>query len=274
MRFIHTDLGQRTRGDVVQATLRGSQANVLLLDSSNLSAFRNGRRFRGVGGLATTSPVHLTIPRTGRWHGVAYLPAGSRGRVRVGFRVMPGALPPIQQRPASELTPIRVAADRYVDALGDMDTPDRAFDVFISHAGEDKEAVVRPLAHALRDRGLQVWYDEFELRIGDNLRRKIDRGLVACRFGVVVLSTAFFSKGWPNYELDGLVTREATDGSQLILPIWHGVTLTDVMGYSPSLASKLARSTDRATIDEIADEIAGVAHPVSDADLAASTSPR
>ena len=50
-------------------------------------------------------------------------------------------------------------------------------------------------AHALTDRGLEVWYDEFEFRIGDSLRRKIDAGIARSRFGFVVLSSAFFAKG-------------------------------------------------------------------------------
>jgi len=126
--------------------------------------------------------------------------------------------------------------------------------VFISHASEDKDAVVRPLAKALRDGGLTVWYDEFELRIGDSLRRKIDLGLTKSRFGVVVLSRAFFGKGWPNYELDGIVTR-AVSGEQVLLPIWHEITKKEVLDYSPSLADKLARSTGTHTVEEIAAEI-------------------
>ncbi len=67
------------------------------------------------------------------------------------------------------------------------------FDVFISHASEDKDAIVRALAHALDENyDLRVWYDEFELRIGDSLRRKVDAGISRSRFGVVVLSHAFF----------------------------------------------------------------------------------
>lgn len=87
---------------------------------------------------------------------------------------------------------------------------DQSFDVFISHASEDKDEIVRPLAHALKQQGLDVWYDEFELRLGDSLRRKIDAGLARSTFGIVVLSQAFFKKDWPNYELDGLVTRAVT----------------------------------------------------------------
>src|SRR5690606_41724243 len=64
----------------------------------------------------------------------------------------------------------------------------REHDVFISHASEDKDEIVRPLAIALRNAGLSVWYDEFELKIGDSLRQKIDKGLSKSRFGIVVLS--------------------------------------------------------------------------------------
>lgn len=76
-------------------------------------------------------------------------------------------------------------------------------------------------------------------------------------FGVVVLSHAFFAKNWPQYELDGLVTREMT-GKQVILPLWHGITKSEVISYSPSLADKVARSTADFTIDEMAQEIADV----------------
>ena len=102
-----------------------------------------------------------------------------------------------------------------------------------------------------------IWYDDFELRIGDSLRRKIDLGLAKSRFGVVVLSAAFFKKGWTNYELDGIVTR-AVGGEQVLLPIWHEVTKKQVIDYSPSLADKLARNTATHTVEEIAAEIADV----------------
>jgi hypothetical protein len=109
----------------------------------------------------------------------------------------------------------------------------------------------------LRQHGLRVWFDEFELRIGDSLRRKIDEGIARSAFGVVVLSTAFFAKNWAQYELDGLVTR-SVDGSQVLLPLWHRLTKAEVMAYSPSLADKLARTTADSTLEEIAVEIASV----------------
>ena len=129
------------------------------------------------------------------------------------------------------------------------------YDVFISHASEDKEEVVRPLAQALVENGLKVWYDEFELKIGDSLRRKIDRGLAKSHFGIVVLSKSFIKKGWTNYELDGIITKVNT-GEQVLLPIWHGITKKEVLDFSPSLADKVARNTASYTIEEIAQEIA------------------
>jgi hypothetical protein len=134
---------------------------------------------------------------------------------------------------------------------------DRIYDAFISHAHEDKEELVRSLAEALRSRGITVWYDEFELKVGDSLRRSIDKGLVKSRFGIVVLSSAFFAKNWTQYELDGLVAKEM-EGGKVILPIWHKISKDEVMSYSPSLADKMALSTSQYTVEELADRIAEV----------------
>ena len=116
------------------------------------------------------------------------------------------------------------------------------WDVFICHASEDKDAVARPLAEALRDAGLQVWYDEFTLTLGDGLRRSIDRGLADSKYGVVILSPSFFQKEWPQLELDGLASKEIA-GEKVILPVWHNVTRMVIMDYSPTLTDKLAVST-------------------------------
>lgn len=120
--------------------------------------------------------------------------------------------------------------------------PEEEWDVFISHASEDKDAIARPLAEALRGKGLRVWYDDFSLRLGDSLRQSIDRGLARSRFGVVILSAYFFEKHWPQQELNGLATREV-NGEKVILPVWHGVGFTEVRSYSVTLADRLAVQT-------------------------------
>jgi hypothetical protein len=80
---------------------------------------------------------------------------------------------------------------------------DIGYDAFISHASEDKKALVRPLAKALGAMGYRIWFDEFELKVGDSLRQSIDRGLANSRFGIVILSRAFFAKNWPHCPRNG-----------------------------------------------------------------------
>ena len=248
MNFLKYDLGNLKRGEVVEVTL-SSGANVRLMDSSNFSSYKNGRKHRFYGGLATKSPIRIAVPNSGHWY-VAGDMQGLRGSTNASVRVVPGALPEIQERPLSEVPSL--LRD---NAPPPTETGGETHDVFISHASEDKDEFVRPLANALINEGLNVWYDEMTLRIGDSLRQKIDKGLANSRVGLVVLSPSFISKGWTNYELDGIVTRTVS-GEQVLLPIWHNITKQQVVDYSPSLADKVARSTATHTINEIAAEIA------------------
>lgn len=117
-------------------------------------------------------------------------------------------------------------------------------DLFISHASEDKEKVARPLAEKFKERGIKVWYDEYNLKVGDSLRREIEKGLANCRYGVVILSPKFFEKEWPQKELDGLVAREI-DGNKFILPIWHGIDSEYLRKHAPMLADKVGISTSK-----------------------------
>lgn len=134
------------------------------------------------------------------------------------------------------------------------------YDLFISHASEDKEDFVRPLATRLSEAHVEVWYDENSLRLGDSLREAIDQGLARSRFGIVVLSPNFFKKNWAQRELNGLVAREMIGNERVILPIWHGVTKEDVCVYSPPLADVVAVSSERG-IDAVVREILRVIRP-------------
>ena len=128
------------------------------------------------------------------------------------------------------------------------------YDFFISHASEDKDGFVRPLAKILSELGAKVWFDEFALKVGDSLRREIDIGLANSRFGIVVLSENFFKKAWPQRELDGLVALE-TQSQNRILPIWYEVSKDEVARYSPMLADIIALDTSVKTIAGISNEL-------------------
>ena len=249
MNYSYYDLGQRNKGEIVEVRLSAA-ANVRLMNFSNYSNYKNGRKHHYYGGYVKTSPYRIPIPTSGHWYVTIDL-GGYAGKVKHSVNVLPGALPTVRQRlPLAQETNLFVA-DR---------EEGKQYDVFISHASEDKEEVVRPLAIALQAKGVRVWYDEFEMKIGDSLRRKIDQGLANSRFGIVVISRSFIKKGWTNYELDGIMTK-AISGQQVLLPIWHDITKQEVIDYSPSLADKVARSTGQQTVKEIADEIAEMVLP-------------
>lgn len=249
MKYTVYNLGNLEKGNIVEVILKGNAANVLLLNSSNYNNYKNGRRYKYYGGYVKSSPYRIVVPSNGRWFVVINL-GGYGGQVRSAVRVLPGTMPPAKRYNTSELSSL---------FLGNkLDNDDeKEYDVFISHASEDKEEVVRPLANALKDRKLNVWYDEFELKIGDSLRQKIDKGVAKSKFGIIILSKNFIKKGWTNYELDGLITRSISN-QQILLPIWHNITKQEVIDYSPSIADKVARSTSVNTIEEIADEIAEI----------------
>jgi hypothetical protein len=127
------------------------------------------------------------------------------------------------------------------------------WDVFICHASEDKKEFVRPLAKALTEAGLKVWYDEMTLKLGDSLRRSIDRGLTCSMYGVVVISHHFLKKDWPQKELDGLTSLEIK-GRKVILPIWHNISKNEVLVYSPLLADRFAANSSDG-LDKVVNDI-------------------
>jgi hypothetical protein len=116
---------------------------------------------------------------------------------------------------------------------------DFAYDVFICHASEDAE-VADNLGRALIQQGLQVWLDSLALRVGDSLTQEIAKGLSTSRFGIVLISKAFFEKGWANFELAGLLQRHVTGTTKVLLPVWVDVTRQDVLAQNPSLADVYA----------------------------------
>ena len=130
------------------------------------------------------------------------------------------------------------------------------YDVFVSHAWEDKEDFVDAFVKALTALNIKVWYDTSQIKWGDSMRERIDDGLKKSRFGVVVLSPSYIAekKYWTKAELDGLFQLESVNGKTL-LPIWHKLTKQQVMNYSPIIANKKAMTTASMTAQEIAEEL-------------------
>lgn len=137
---------------------------------------------------------------------------------------------------------------------------EKKYDLFISHASEDKDEIVRPLATILEKLSVCVWYDEFSLQLGDSLSVSIDKGLQESRFGLLVLSKAFISKNWTDYEYRSLLTRQ-NGGEKVILPLWYGIDADEVKKYSLYLAGIKALSITKETLGKAVYAILQVVRP-------------
>lgn len=146
-------------------------------------------------------------------------------------------------------TVISEVGNTYVDT-------NEEYDVFVSHAWEDKESFVDEFVAELEKMGIKVWYDKQRIKWGDSMRARIDDGLKKSKFGIAVISPDYIAEGkyWTKAELDGLFQLESVNG-KMLLPIWHNITKQQVMNYSPIIASKLAMTTATMTAEEIAREM-------------------
>lgn len=137
------------------------------------------------------------------------------------------------------------------------------WDIFISHASEDKKSLVEKLAKQLKEiYKVDVWYDEFSLKYGDSLIDSIEEGLKKSKFGVVVLSENFFKKQWTSAEYKSLRTKEMLLDKKVIIPIWYNVTREEVYNYSSFLADKFAIPVNNDfDIDDLAIKIIEIIRP-------------
>lgn len=161
----------------------------------------------------------------------------------------------VYEQRISELESLRLSKVKN-EFLETVSGDEPEYDVFVSHAWEDKADFVEAFVQALKDRKIKVWYDKSKIKWGDSMRARIDDGLRKSKFGVAILSPNYIAEGkyWTKAELDGLFQMESINGKTL-LPIWHNLTKKQVMDYSPILASKLAMTTATMTAEEIADEL-------------------
>ena len=134
------------------------------------------------------------------------------------------------------------------------------WDIFISHASEDKIRFVDPLANRLQKLAVRVWYDKFVLVPGDRLSEKIAEGLAKSSCGLLILSPSFIGKPWPAYELSGLINRFVEEKTHLI-PVWLDVSRQDVANFNPALADLFAIQGNVDKITDCALEILRIVRP-------------
>lgn len=150
---------------------------------------------------------------------------------------------------------VQFRSQKHADARSAVEKPL----AFISYDSRDED-VAKKIAINLQRMMCPVWYDQFSLKVGHNLRDSIEAGIKSCKKCILILSQNFFSnKGWTKKEFDSVFTREILEEKHLVLPVWYDVTKHMVFEYSPSLLN--VKGVDWAKLGE--DEVCRQLHQVA-----------
>lgn len=238
-------LGPRKTGTIIEVILKVA-ANVRLMDNISFHNYRNGGPYEYLGGLASSSPYRITIPRETSWQLVIDFRGFNGYSNASNFNVN------IHDDEADLLRSTSSATPEVADSKAKVN---KDYDVFISHASEDKDKIARPLNEELKKFGIKTWFDESKIHLGDSLSGSIDHGLANCAFGIVILSKTFLKKNWTKAELQAMLNRKI-NGRQIIIPIWHDISVDEISEFSSMLFDTLSCSTENNTLLEIAAQIA------------------
>jgi len=91
------------------------------------------------------------------------------------------------------------------------------FKVFIAHASEDKK-VAKKIANDLTKNGYQVWFDEWEIKVGDSIVDKINKGIKDTAYMIVLFSKNSVDKPWVKKEMNAGLIKELERKKVYILP--------------------------------------------------------
>jgi hypothetical protein len=91
---------------------------------------------------------------------------------------------------------------------------------FISYASKDRDFTER-LAADLRNSGAGVWFDQWEIKVGDSITQKINDGIRDNDYLAVVLSPDSVASHWVRKELNAAMMKELDSRSVVVLPILY-----------------------------------------------------
>jgi hypothetical protein len=98
--------------------------------------------------------------------------------------------------------------------------------VFLSYASEDRPVASR-IATSLFDAGIEIFFDDWEMRAGDSIREKIESGLGRCTHFIVLLTPHSINKAWVRAEMDAAFVRRV-EGECRFIPLRHGLATADL----------------------------------------------
>jgi len=92
-------------------------------------------------------------------------------------------------------------------------------DIFISYNHRDRDFVER-LAHDLKAAGLKVWWDKWEIKVGDSIIQKVSEGIKQSAYLAVVLSPHSVQSPWVQRELGSALMKQLSAERDItVLPL-------------------------------------------------------
>ena len=277
MKYLHTDLGHRKGGEIVEVTL-SIGANVRLMYSSNFSAYKSGRQHRFYGGLAKRSPIRLQIPRSGHWHVAIDMQGLRGGNLRSSVQVLPGRLPEIPETPLSDVPGlVREPAPPTPDSTVEI------HDVFISHASEDKDEIVNGVRPLCAERKIIDTLENINALFIDRVRELLhiclcmspvgDALRIRCRQfpALVNCMTLDFFGAWPEQALLEVSTMKLADLEEVTDDVKQGLATmcmkihrsVEATAEGKTALMKLAKGDMRKVVNIL--QATSMAFPVVDA---------
>jgi hypothetical protein len=128
--------------------------------------------------------------------------------------------------------------------------------LYFAHASENRD-VAKPLADRMMKDGIDVWFDEWEIRTGDSLRRKMESGLSGCTHFLVLLTPEAIGKPWVETEIDAGFVRNV-EGQSRFMGIRSGVEISQLSSFLKTLRCSEIDLNNEADVASLIAEIHGI----------------
>ncbi|GAA0134941.1 hypothetical protein YSY43_17810 [Paenibacillus sp. YSY-4.3] len=92
--------------------------------------------------------------------------------------------------------------------------------IFLSHTSIDKPFVEK-LARDLKRIGVNVWFDKWEIKIGDSITWKIEEGIRENEYLGLVLSPEALNSEWVKSEIGAAWVKQMQSKKVFVLPIYY-----------------------------------------------------
>lgn len=92
--------------------------------------------------------------------------------------------------------------------------------IFLCHSSVDKPFVEK-LANDLRKAGANVWFDKWEIKVGESILWRIEEGIRAQEYLAIILSPDAIVSDWVKTELGAVWSRQMNERRILVLPILY-----------------------------------------------------